>query len=398
MPDAAPQPLAAGYRALLLDCDGVLYLGDQVIQPAPTALGAARALGCRLAFITNNSRTSPVAVAAKLTGMGIEAEAGEVFTSAQAVVRLLGPERVAGAKVLMLGGPGLRDTLTEAGAELVDPGDWRKADLVVVGLDTELTYAKAAAAALAIGAGARFAATNADFSLPSPDGPMPGAGSILALLTATTGRRPEVAGKPEPALFELVAAAAGPGPHLVVGDREDTDLAGATRLGWDTALVLTGITTRADLCELPDQPTWMLRDLDGLLGPRPPVVRAAGGDEPAAAGRLLAGAGADASRADGAAVAVTGEGTLAGAVGWSTSGEGEGELFGPVVEPEARGSLAGTRLVMAACAALRAAGARRVLADGPQGFLGPLGFAPAGGRMARDLGDLAAAGAGQEPQ
>src|SRR6266536_1805157 len=82
--------LAAHYRALLLDCDGVLYLGDQVIQEAPAALAAARAAGCGIAFITNNSRTSPAAVAAKLAAMGIQADPAEVFTSAQAVVRLLG--------------------------------------------------------------------------------------------------------------------------------------------------------------------------------------------------------------------------------------------------------------------------------------------------------------------
>jgi glycerol 3-phosphatase-2 len=387
MPDARPRPLAGRYRALLLDCDGVLYLGDQVIQPAPTALRAARALGCRLAFITNNSRTSPAAVAAKLTGMGIDAEPAEVFTSAQAVVRLLGPERVTGAKVLMLGGPGLRETLTEAGATLVEAADWRQAEIVVVGLDTELTYANAAGAALAIGAGARFAATNADLSLPSPDGPLPGAGSILALLSATTGRAPEVAGKPEPALFELVAAAAGPGPHLVVGDRADTDLAGAARLDWDTALVLTGITTPADLCDLPDAPTWVLRDLDGLVAPEPPAVRAASDHELPAARALLAGAGFDVAEAAGVAVAASQAGPLTGAVAWTTAAGGDGELLGPVVAPSARGALVGTRLVMAACAGLRGAGARRVLAAGPPAFLGPLGFVPASGpdRMARPL-------------
>jgi glycerol 3-phosphatase-2 len=377
--------LAGRYQALLLDCDGVLYLGDEVIQPAPAALADARAAGCALAFITNNSRTSPATVAAKLTAMGIEADPAEVFTSAQAVVRLLGgPAALAGAKVLMLGGPGLRETLDEAGAVLVEPGDWRTAEIVVVGLATELTYATAASAALAIGAGARFAATNADASLPSPDGPLPGAGSILALLTATTGRQPEVAGKPEPALFELVAASAGPGPHLVVGDRADTDLSGASRLGWDTALVLTGITTSANLCDLPDQPTWLLRDLAALGRPAPAQVGPAEEDERAAAARLLAEVGVVAEEADGApGVAVARQpGRLVGAVAWTA----DGRVLGPVVVPEARHELVGTRLVMAACAALRTAGTDRAVAAGPARFLEPLGFAPgAGGAMLRPL-------------
>jgi glycerol 3-phosphatase-2 len=389
-PDPAA-PLAAGYRVVVFDCDGVMYLGDQVIPAAPGAVKGVRELGGHVGFVTNMSSTGPADVATKLTRLGIQAEPGDVITSAQAAVRMLGgPDALAGIKTMVIGGPGLRDELTGAGAHVLGPGRWREAELVVVGFDPELTFAKLADASLALAvAGARFAATNADPSLPGPDGPLPGAGSLLALLTTATGRRPEVAGKPAPALFETTAARLGDGPYLMVGDRADTDLAGAAGLGWDTALVLSGAVQPADLPDVPVLPTWVLPHAGGLLVPAPPAVRLPGRDELEAAGRLLdeAGPEADQLRPETTAVAVVADGRVVGAVAWSAGdGEGDGgpgQLHGPVVEPDARCALVGTRLVMAACAGLRAAGAAAVRATGAgmavSRFLTRLGFAPDSG-------------------
>jgi glycerol-1-phosphatase len=374
--------LAAGYRGIVLDLDGVVYLGEEVVPAAPAALEAVRGLGVRLAFVTNNSWRPPERVAEKLGRLGVKAAVEEVLTSAQATVRLLGGEqRLRGTRVLVVGGAGLREALEGAGARLVDPGAWRRAEVVAVGFDPELTYGKVRAAALAIRAGARFVGSNPDTTLPTPEGFWPGAGATLAMLEAATGVRPEVAGKPQRALFETAAAALGPGPYLMVGDRADTDLDGAHRLGWATALVLSGVMGPRDLPDLAAAPDHLLADVGGLLDPPGPGVREATAAEAEAVSGLLAAvprpAGAapvgDDRPAGGGLVAVDGERAV-GAVAWRRRGE-LAVLDGPVVEAGCRGRLVGTRLLVAACVAARDAGLRRVAAP-DHGFLRRFGFRP----------------------
>jgi glycerol-1-phosphatase len=435
-----PAALAAGYRGIVLDLDGVVYLGDQVVPAAPAALEGVRGLGVRLAFVTNNSFRPPELVASKLGRLGVKAAVEEVLTSAHATVRLLGGrDGLDGVKVLMIGGPGLRQALRDAGARLIDGADWREAEVVAVGFDPDLTYERVRTAALAIRAGARFVGSNPDTTLPTPEGFWPGAGATLALLRAATGVRPEVAGKPEPALFETVAAAIGPGPYLMVGDRADTDLDGAHRLGWSTALVLSGVVAPTDLPDLAVAPDHLLADIGGLLDPPGPAIREAAPADTRAAAALLAtcqdpdadrGAagpaatgreapatrGTTAAAADPAAtpattagaeppdatrdpaaagpagatlVAVDGAGVV-GAVAWWRRGA-TATITGPVVEGRRRGRLTGTRLLVAACVAARAAGLRRVAAPN-HGFLARLGFGPPGpegpeGLLVRDLRD-----------
>jgi glycerol-1-phosphatase len=380
-----PAPLAAGYGAVVLDLDGVVYLADEVVPAAPATCKGLRGLGVRVGFVTNNSFRPPAEVAAKLDRLGVGAAEEDVLTSAQALVRLLGgPGRLAGTGVLVVGGPGLKEALGGAGARLVDPAAWRDAEVVVAGVDPDLTYDKAKAATLAIRAGARFAGSNPDTTYPTPEGLIPGAGAILAMLEAASGVHPEVAGKPAAALFETAAAALGAGPYLMVGDRADTDLVGASRLGWATALVLTGVTRPAGLLDVPVAPDHLLGDVGGLLDPPGPAVRPAAPAELEAAARLLAGAGAGGAtpgHPGGTLVAVAG-GRVVGAAGW-TSGE-VGWLVGPVVDPGWRGRLVGSRLALAAAVALRAAGTGRVAAAG-DGFLERLGFRPDGDHLARDL-------------
>jgi len=388
-----PAALAAGYRGIVLDLDGVVYLGDEVVPAAPAALEGVRGLGVRLAFVTNNSFRPPERVAEKLGRLGVKAAVEEVLTSAQATVRLLGGEDgLSGTKVLVIGGPGLRQALQGAGARLIDGADWREAEVVAVGFDPDLTYDRVRTAALAIRAGARFVGSNPDTTLPTPEGFWPGAGATLAMLRAATGVRPEVAGKPEPALFETVAAAIGPGPYLMVGDRADTDLDGAHRLGWATALVLSGVVAAADLPDLAVAPDHLLADVGGLLDPPGPAIRqATPADTRAAAALLAPGRGPDATTgaAEPAATLVAADGAgVVGAVSWRRRGE-LAVVTGPVVEVRWRGRLVGTRLLVAACVAARAAGLRRVAALS-HGFLARLGFRPPGpegpdGVLVRDL-------------
>jgi HAD superfamily hydrolase (TIGR01450 family) len=372
--------LAGRFRGVVFDLDGVVYLGDEVIEAAPAALDQVRGLGVAVAFVTNNSYRPPDLVVEKLHRLGVKAAPEEVLTSSQALVRLLGgPAGLAGVKVLVVGGPGLRQALEAAGARLVDGPAWREAEVVAVGFDPDLTYARVRDATLAIRAGARFVGSNPDTTLPAPDGLWPGAGATLALLGASTGVRPEVAGKPERALLDTAAAAIGPGPYLMVGDRADTDLDGARRLGWATALVLSGVTRVADLPDLAAAPDHLLRDVGGLLDPPGPAVRPAAGAERAAADRLLGG-GRDGGRRQ--LVAVDGE-RVVGAVAVGPAGL----LEGPVVTDGWRDRLVGTRLAAAACIQARAAGLARVGAPrAAEGFLARLGFRPdSGDSLARDL-------------
>jgi glycerol-1-phosphatase len=370
------QPLAAEFQGVVFDLDGVVYLGEEVVAAAPATLDQVRGLGVKVAFVTNNSYRSPDRVVEKLNRLGVKAAPGEVLTSAQAAVRLLGgPEGLAGVKVLVVGGLGLRQALEAAGARLVDGAAWRDTEVVAVGFDPDLTYAKVRDATLAIRAGARFVGSNPDTTLPAPDGLWPGAGATLALLRASTGVSPEVAGKPERALLETAAAALGSGPYLMVGDRADTDLDGAHRLGWSTALVLSGVTRLADLPDLRIAPDHLLADVGGLLDPPASAVRPpATGDERDAAARLL---GVEPAGDRRWLVAVDGEaGRVVGAVAVRPNGT-LGRLDGPVVEEAWRRRLVGTRLAMAACIDSRAAGLARVAAPADAGaFLARLGFHP----------------------
>jgi glycerol 3-phosphatase-2 len=383
--------LAGGFQGVVFDLDGVVYLGEEVVAAAPAALDQVRGLGVRVAFVTNNSYRSPDRVVEKLNRLGVKAAPGEVLTSAQAAVRLLGgPEGLAGVGVMVVGGPGLRQALEAAGARLVDGAAWRDTEVVAVGFDPDLTYTKVRDATLAIRAGARFVGSNPDTTLPAPDGLWPGAGATLALLRASTGVSPEVAGKPERALLETAAAALGPGPYLMVGDRADTDLDGAHRLGWATALVLSGVTRLTDLPDLRIAPDHLLRDVGGLLDPPGPVVRPQDAAEREAAERLLAAAPAP-GRPDGepaaGLVAVAGD-RVVGAARLRRTGA-LGLLEGPVVEEGWHQRLVGTRLAMAACIDARAAGLARVTAPADAGaFLARLGFHPdpgGDGSLVREL-------------
>ena len=254
--------LAERYDCLLFDLDGVLYRGDRAIEAAPPTMAELRARGVRVVFLTNNSSRTPEQVADKLRSHGIQADPKEVVTSALATAELLAGR--GGGRAFVIGMDGVRDALAGAGIEVLD-GHPDEADLVVVGFDAEATYERLKTAALLVERGARLVATNADASFPAADGLWPGAGALLAVVTTTTGAEPEIVGKPFAPLFESGLRRGGGGRPLVVGDRLDTDIAGAVRLGWDTMLVLTGVSTRAEAEAGPVRPTVVAEDVSALL-------------------------------------------------------------------------------------------------------------------------------------
>lgn len=260
----ASGPLHTAYDAALLDLDGVLYLGQDPVPHAAEAVAAARAAGMRAAFVTNNASRRPAAVAAHLTELAIPAVPADVVTSAQAAVRWVAARVPAGSRVLVVGTEELADELREGGLEPVRTADGVAA--VVQGLATTTSWGDLAEASVAVRAGALWVAGNRDTTYPSPRGPLPGNGALVAALEVATGRSPVVVGKPEPELHAASVERVQAQRPLVVGDRLDTDVLGAVRAGSDSLLVLTGVTDREQLLAAPEgmRPTYVSSDLRGL--------------------------------------------------------------------------------------------------------------------------------------
>jgi HAD superfamily hydrolase (TIGR01457 family) len=261
--------MVARYDAVFLDLDGVVYRGDQAVLGAAEVLEHLRPLR-PVVFLSNNSSRTPEEVAAKVSAAGVRARSEEVLTSALATASFLRRDGASGRTAFVIGGHGLRDALQSIGVQIVQDRP-EHADLVVVGWDDSVDYEKLRTASLLVERGARLIATNADASLPAPDGLWPGAGAILAAITTTTGAVPTVIGKPARPLFEAAAEKTGAIHPLVVGDRLDTDIAGAAAMGWDSLMVLTGASTPSDLLRSDALPTYVAPDLSALQSEVPPA-------------------------------------------------------------------------------------------------------------------------------
>ena len=268
MPDA----LAAAYDVLLLDLDGVVYIGGTAIPGAPEALQQASADGAHLAYVTNNASRTPAAVAAMLTGMGVPAKASDVVTSAQAAARLLAEQLPPKAKVLVLGALALRLAVRERGLIPVSTAV-ENPQAVVQGFSPGLGYGSFAEGGLAVRAGALFVGTNADSTIPNARGTAPGNGSLLQVIEHATGVKPQIAGKPEPPLHRESIIRTGAKRPLVIGDRLDTDIEAAYNTGTDSLLVLTGVDNPRTVTLAPRhrRPTYSAETLDALMRPYPDV-------------------------------------------------------------------------------------------------------------------------------
>ncbi|WP_214107330.1 HAD-IIA family hydrolase [Acrocarpospora catenulata] len=266
------------YDTLLLDLDGVVYLGRHAVPGAPEALRAARERSVRLAYVTNNASRTPAAIAEHLTHLGVPAAPEDVVTSAQAAARLIAEHVPAGSPVLVVGGTGLRSALRAFGLRPVTTARDEPA-AVVQGIWDGISYGLLAEGTLAVRRGAWFVAANADTTMPTDRGELPGNGSMTRVIAAATGVSPVVAGKPEPPLHRESVIRTGAQRPLVVGDRLDTDIEGATRAGVDSLLVLTGVATPLDLLTAPPQhrPTHIAADLSGLHAPAAEVGQAGDG-------------------------------------------------------------------------------------------------------------------------
>jgi len=257
------------YDLIIFDLDGVIYLIDKPIPGAVETVERLRAERTPIAYVTNNASRRAADVAALLSGMDVPAETDEVLTSAGAAAAMLAARLPAGAPVLVVGADALRAEVRDAGLTPVDAFEDKPA-AVVQGYGPDVGWRILAEAALSVRAGALWMATNTDRTLPSPRGPLPGNGSLIAVLRTALDREPDVVvGKPEPALFTAAAEHARAERPLVVGDRLDTDIEGAVGAGMDSLLVLSGISDRAELLAAPPQrrPTFVAADLTALFDP-----------------------------------------------------------------------------------------------------------------------------------
>ncbi len=254
-------------RGLIIDMDGVLWHGDMPQPGLVEFFQALRDLSMPFILATNNASLTAEQYVLKLAKMGVGVTQDEILTSGMATASYLSqryhPEET---RIFVIGMIGARQPLLDKGftlTGLLDSGMGQGADVVVSGLDKQLSWDKLATAALNIRGGAAFYGTNGDVTLPTEQGFVPGNGATLAALEAATGVSPIIIGKPEPILYLQALALLGiePAQTLAIGDRLDTDILGAVRAGMPSLLVLSGISTLEDIDAVDYSPTWVMRDI-----------------------------------------------------------------------------------------------------------------------------------------
>lgn len=223
----------------VLDLDGVVWIGDDPIPGAAEAVEQLRSAGTSVWFVTNMSALRRSEMESKLERHGMPAE-GRVVTSAMAAASLVEPDE----RVLVVGGPGIHEAVIERGATVTE--DPAEASAVLAGMDPGFNYETLSSAMLAVRGGARLIGTNHDPSYPTPEGLRPGGGVMVEAIAASAEVRPVYAGKPQPPVADLVRELAGAN-GVMVGDRPDSDGLFAQALGYRFGLVLSGVTSEADL-------------------------------------------------------------------------------------------------------------------------------------------------------
>jgi 4-nitrophenyl phosphatase len=254
-------------KAWIFDMDGVLYRGTEPLPGVGDLFSALELRERPFMLATNNSMSTAAEYVKKLHSMGIDVAAERILTSAIATRDYLVQEFGNNLTLSIIGMPALKEQLfdgTEFSEAVLSNS---QPDAVVIGLDKAFTYDKLAAANAAIRGGARFIATNTDATLPTENGLIPGAGSIVAAVQTATGQAPVVVGKPEPLMLQMALRNMGvePGEAVMVGDRLDTDIIAGERAGMLTLLVLTGVSTREEIHAAPALPDLVFTDLNAVV-------------------------------------------------------------------------------------------------------------------------------------
>ena len=274
MLEESTTPIVEAHDLVMFDLDGVVYVGGEAVDGVAERVDRIRSTGCHVAFVTNNASRPPDRVAEKLVGLGVHAQATDVVTSAQAAARLLHEAHGDGARILLLGGEGLRVALVEAGLQPVEEPEGVVA--VASGYGPDVPWRDIMRASVLVRDGLPYVASNTDLTIPTPYGLAPGHGVLVRTITEFAGVAATVAGKPEKPLMEETVLRVGGDRPIMVGDRLDTDIEGARAIGAPSLLVLTGVTWLRELAEAtPEQrPTYISPTLEGLFEAHPaPQVR-----------------------------------------------------------------------------------------------------------------------------
>ena len=258
--------LAQLFDLALVDLDGVVYVGPDAVPGSVDAIAQSHRLGLRTAFVTNNAGRPASQVADHLRSLGIEVQNEDVVTSAMAAADLLAHRLPAGSAIGIVGGAGVSASVEAAGLRAVAPSS-PEVVAILMGFGPDISWRDLAEASYAVAAGALFVATNTDRTFPTPQGIAPGSGAFVAAVQEASGMTPLVAGKPEPTLYRNAIDRFQSKNALVIGDRLDTDIAGAVNAGLTSLLVLSGICSakQAVLASVGQRPDLIAADLQGLV-------------------------------------------------------------------------------------------------------------------------------------
>ena len=260
--------LPSHIKALIIDMDGVVWKADSPIGDLSSTFRRIRESGLKFVFATNNSTKTSDQYVERLAKFGVDVEPWQVITSSQAAAGAVAQKFPKGTIAFIIGEDGIRMALEEKGIEVVPVENAIQAQVVVMGIDREITFQKVSEATLLVRRGVPFYATNADKTFPTPRGEIPGAGAWLSVITTATGVEPIVAGKPYPFLMELSLEKLGTtkGETLVIGDRLETDIAAGQAAGCPCALVLSGVSTRDQAEKWSPAIDFIANDLASLIG------------------------------------------------------------------------------------------------------------------------------------
>jgi 4-nitrophenyl phosphatase len=245
----------------------VLWRDETPIGDLSKIFNRIRERGLKFVFATNNGTKTPEQYLEKLSALGVTAEPWQVVTSALGVAHMLKGKIPIGAPVFVIGGDGVKVALQEQGFKIAPVETAETAQAVVMGVDRDINFAKMCEAALLVRRGIPFFATNPDKTFPTPRGQIPGAGAWISVIVTATNVEPTFAGKPFPFMMEMALERLGTKKEntLVVGDRLETDIAAGQVIGCPTALVLSGVSTRAQADAWTPPPSLIVQDLDALV-------------------------------------------------------------------------------------------------------------------------------------
>jgi glycerol 3-phosphatase-2 len=271
-------PLADRFDGLLVDLDGVVWIGREPVPGSPEALRALLEAGKRIVFVTNNPGRPPQAYAERLRELGVAVGPEQIVTAGMVAARLAGEAAGDGGSAFVIGASTLKEMVAATGARLLEGDEGEAADAVVVSGHKGFDYGELKTAKFALDRGARLFATSHDPTMPFPGGELPGTGAVLAAVEVASGQQATIAGKPERHLFEMaIEAIRGSfrtdggrkeprdGRLAMVGDRISSDIDGGRAAGLETVLVLSGTTSREQAEAADPPPDHVLPDLAALL-------------------------------------------------------------------------------------------------------------------------------------